>query len=338
MARSRSASVLFRDRLFITGGHDEQGITTRTTEYFIPAKDLTIDEGQSYRGLDMPQYIEAHCMVKYRMNRVIVIGGRRSELQTRADETLAEDEERFDTSHLMLSSTWIYDESTINNNVKSSSWTQGPSARLARYSHGCVSAKDVDGNVIVIMTGGQTRHGHTSTTEVLSVMQSRPSKWKQGPEIPIDETDLGHVVLVRGRKAIFLLGSTIAHTLLFKWTTCSMDSIEHCQWTSMQIHLKQRKRQFMAWSILGHESIIDDCIPSGNQKTKNPSLKYPPNLNFLEYDYWNLGDDWHLVEGVISSGNNNATGLENQCETKDLGPGTVLIGKKLPRKKISRKK
>ncbi len=107
--------------------------------------------------------ISGHCIARIRSDQSLVIGGYNPD------------------GNEISSETFLYDAFNI---------TEGPYLIQPRYWHACdtylhgtcVNGSDID--AFVIVAGGKTSNGYTSSTEMIGFQFD---KWLQGPDIPIQE-------------------------------------------------------------------------------------------------------------------------------------------------------
>ena len=97
----------------------------------------------STKGIDFPFAINRHCMVKYKPNFVLMIGGFYKK----------DDVYEYNTRR-----TWIVD---IENDFNI---TDGPFLKEGRMQHSCGTTKDIWGNVLAVVSSGQTVEILNTTT------------------------------------------------------------------------------------------------------------------------------------------------------------------------------
>ena len=120
--RMQASSIkLDQSTMWITGGYDFNINHLNTTE-------IVTLEG-SIDGESLPFTVYGHCMVQYRSDSILLIGG---------SQNGNEDSDK----------TWIIDPTNDFN------MTEGPSLKQGRMYHSCGKMKDEYGNVIVIVAGG----------------------------------------------------------------------------------------------------------------------------------------------------------------------------------------
>ena len=130
--REGSAIKLNHTTMWVTGGKDIDSNELNTSEF------ITVNG--SVGGKDLPILVNAHCMVEYAQNKVLLIGGSQGD----PDHLTNFFSKTPDTSK----KTWIID---IDLGFK---MTEGPPLNDAREDHLCGVVKDEFGNAIIVVAGG----------------------------------------------------------------------------------------------------------------------------------------------------------------------------------------
>ena len=118
---SASSIKLNQTTIWITGGKDSNSNKLNLTEF------VTVNGSTS--GVNLPFRVFGHCMVQYKPDAILLIGGKQN-------------------SNLFSDRTWIIDP-TNGFNI-----TEGPVLKERRKYHSCGTVKDELGNVHVIVAGG----------------------------------------------------------------------------------------------------------------------------------------------------------------------------------------
>ena len=122
--RHASSIKLNQSTIWIIGGSDSNSTTLNSTEF------LTINGSSA--GVDFAFTVIGHCMVQYKTDAILLIGGKQNGKSN-------------------SKKTWIIDPT---NGFK---LTIGPSLKKGRMFHSCGKMKDEYGNSVVIVAGGQSK-------------------------------------------------------------------------------------------------------------------------------------------------------------------------------------
>ena len=143
-SRVAASSVkLNESTMWITGGYDP---TIQSFSQHLNSTELVTINGTT-AGISMPITAIGHCMVQYKPNKILLIGG----LQ----------------NYAIMDKTWIIDTSNAFD------MKEGPVLNVGRYFHFCGKAKDKYGNVIVFVAGG-----YVASTEFLNTTTMK--EWIKG--------------------------------------------------------------------------------------------------------------------------------------------------------------
>ena len=145
--KSHSMAVL-SDRIIVAGGIETEDDYGEGDPFLNSIETFQTDEGWKIMNITMPKKMMGHCFVTLPDDRVISIGG------------YAYD---FDFNDFYYDETWIL-------NVKNQSWEKQSPMIERRAYHGCATITDLDENVFVIVSGGETDNGkRLSTSEVYDI-------------------------------------------------------------------------------------------------------------------------------------------------------------------------
>jgi len=147
--RSYPASVVYKNKLWITGGFDFHDQTRHQETEFILAN------GEKLSGPNLPVALEGHAMVRINSTNTLIIGGLDFDLE-------------------MTSKTWYFNHET-------EVFTSGPNMNIGRYKHGAGHIQDsVTKEDIVLVVGGEDNDfNNLDSTEIL-----KNDNWEEGPAFP----------------------------------------------------------------------------------------------------------------------------------------------------------
>ena len=131
--------------MWIVGGRDE-GYDLKSSEF------ITVDG--STPGINLPFTVLGHCVIQYKANALLLIGGDQNEYWNK--------------------NTWIIDPTNGFN------LTKGPRLNQGRTYHSCGKMKDKYGNILIVVAGGNS----LNSVEILNTKSM--NTWIEGPKLPFD--------------------------------------------------------------------------------------------------------------------------------------------------------
>ena len=225
--RHSAASIkLNQSAMWITGGYDKTWFDVKLTEI------VSVDGSAS--GINMPFGVYGHCMVQYKPDAIILIGGA--------------------VNGKMSKKTWIIDP------MNGFNMTKGPNLIEGRYYHSCGKVKDKDGNVIVVTAGGT----QSQSMELLNTTQML--KWtkgtflilkmfleinqvhtypfcNEGPMLPYYVRDASMIQTQENK--VVLVGGSVGHGTL---NTIQELDINDFQWREITLPIKTLRQDHLAFA------------------------------------------------------------------------------------------
>ena len=206
--RAGAASVAVKNKLWITGGLDENGDILKSTEFVDPAS------GSTELGPDLPKPSQWHCIVMVDSTTAMLIGD-----YTGDDKA-----------------SWFY-----NFDQPGKSWVPGPELNEGRWGYSCGVITDSanDGKTLVIAAGGLYR----KSTEIFVVGSQ---KWIRGPDLPYNIGSAAGVTTPDGKNFLFIGGynddTEQKEDSVYKLQCYNLN----CEWTKMDQKLRFARRNFVA--------------------------------------------------------------------------------------------
>ncbi len=162
---------------------------------------------------------------------------------------------------------------------------------------------------MALVAGGSLAGGvRTSSTEIL--VNGKRGTWRIGPRIPIEEGYLLHVGLASSSQSsqVYLIASTMDHSLLFKWTSCPMSLMDECHWQNMRYHLRQRRTGYLL--LIPTKRI--DCREEGIVNTH-----VNDNWHWLSFPDIDILTQWTVLDNNWVLNANGTLSMEQFGEVSD---------------------